>query len=187
MKHPELLSRKQFFGCILGIEGTEGRVPFTKTITDTLLFYSVLQSARFMKYGINRPFQPPPNSHIDLQYIGQRVKESVIDAPIQEEALFRAYPNILLMLNGEHAAPARLRGVAIAGVFALTHTMEYTDQGFVNYLKDFDDFSLEVFAGGIFLWRIARERGYLHSMLAHAVFNAATFIFDTPGVKNKEN
>lgn len=105
--------------------------------------------------------------------------EAAVAAPLIEESIFRLAPNLLLNLllkDGPKSERWGL-GIPISLLFAYAHN--FTDEGAEGKLKfDKGKFPLSHFIAGLYLWKMMRERGFLHAVIAHSTNNAA-IIFAT--------
>lgn len=97
----------------------------------------------------------------------------VVFAPITEEILFRGLPAI-----GGNGSLMPIRGILSTYAFGKLHQVgsrKVYEDGKIKDKPFIDQNKLPVtqYATGGFLWMLARRRGLLHSMLAHAVINGA--------------
>lgn len=89
-------------------------------------------------------------------------------APLFEEAVFRLLPSALL--------PKRLGtmwevGIPSAATFAVVHNLSFSEST-KEPIMNFDAVPAYQFIAGLLFWKLARERGYMHAVVAHSTYNS---------------
>lgn len=171
------LSRRQFLGRLFGLEGTEGKTSVKKTLRDSLVIAAVINTILSIERGVQNPLDEKKFKTPTTEELVDTVISSTIETPIKEETLFRAFPVILLTILGETTGMAWKRGISLSALFAIWHDGSFKNGHFQNNLR-LESLPKYQFLGGIFLWKLARERGYLHAILGHAVINASFLALD---------
>lgn len=91
----------------------------------------------------------------------------VLSIPVVEEIIFRGLPN--LFLNDKSNKLHWRVGVSQALLFSLGHNLTFDDKDKLSFMTN--AFPIPQFIAGLYLWKVSRERGFLHSTLAHIAFN----------------
>ena len=152
----------------------EPELQFSETISQATLFAlaNILSEYVFDKLGIKTGNASRADIEKDIRERPlEALFEGIILTPMIEEMLFRLFPQILAMRSDwkrdEAGEPAKIRwdlGIPVSLIFAGIHNL--TSKGFVH-----DVIPIQSFLGGVFLWKIARERGIDHAVLFHAQHN----------------
>ena len=104
---------------------------------------------------------------------------AVIVAPLLEELIFRGIPMLLMRLSTKAETRARfvfwiVFGIASAVLFSSMHGLKQV--GVPPHLRTvFQTLPLPQLVLGLWLWRVATQRGLQYSMLLHGTFNLVTF------------
>lgn len=104
---------------------------------------------------------------------------AVLLAPLLEELFFRGIPMLLMRLTTKAETRVRLIvwivfGLASAVIFSSMHGLKQI--GTPPHMRTvFQTLPLPQLVLGLWLWRVATQRGLQYSMLLHATFNLITF------------
>lgn len=183
----QVYSRRSMLRMFVGLEGTRGRIPFKKTLNQSIICTSGIIGATvaFESLGVKTG-----NSFADKK-LGTDINWKTFGIavglmPLREEGIFRVIPSILLSRFRDTLWPV---GVIDAAIFAGSHNIQIDENG-KDYLAT-KRVPLQQFALGMFFWKLARERGYLHAILAHVTNNfvslSPVFIDQTLSDKKKRS
>lgn len=158
-------------------------VPFSRTIVDTLAFniarFGVLVPV-LDKLGI--PYGSPSADPAQLPFwdedhpVRSKILKTVLGSsviPAGEEFGFRLGPSANF---ADFSSSTRWDvGIPSSIVFALMHNLikDNETKGF-KFTKE--SIPITQFFGGLFYWKIFRERGYWHSVVAHGVSNLSLVV-----------
>ncbi len=95
-------------------------------------------------------------------------------APIYEEGIFRIMPSLF---SPRDWGTAWRVGIPSSIAFAEIHGLAVENLDTEGINKQVKQASIPVyqFLSGMFLWKLARDRGYLHAIVAHSVINTILF------------
>lgn len=96
--------------------------------------------------------------------LGRLSSLAIIEAPLLEEALFRAIPSALVNTFGNSSSTTNANLPA-----ALVTSVLFAE--FHNLGADKRKIPLAQFLGGMTMWRIHRSKGYMHAVAGHALNN----------------
>ncbi|MCL5784086.1 MAG: CPBP family intramembrane metalloprotease [Patescibacteria group bacterium] len=161
---------------LLGISGKSKDVPITTTIKQagmlavamhaTLPVSSRIEQETGIMIG-NRGVRDPEEIAWAEANPGLSLLYTTVGAPVSEEWIFRGVPNLLLRrFNGTLWKV----GVPIAALFSSVHNLKH-DKASGQIELESNALPAYQFLSGLFLWKIVRERGYLHAVAAHSTIN----------------
>lgn len=145
------------------------------TATQTLLY----TLSEFVSAPIVRALRIPiGNSGISEKVLREFMEKPLykllldvgVETPLLEEAIFRALPQLLV--KNKTREDLWNVGIPTSVLFALVHNMKHDEEG-NEIVFATDRIPLYQFISGLFLWKLMRERGLPHSILAHGVNNSA--------------
>lgn len=170
------VSRRTFLRRLVGIEGLKGRFSLADTARLSTIFFALALTAEraiskpFENIGVNignKQFQEAEKSSDKIEPLLNFVTNIVIMPPL-EEGIFRGIPNLTLIALKAKGPQWKL-GLPMASVFAASHNVHWNEQG--DTLFSADTLPAVQFAGGAFVWKLMRDRGWLHAVVAHSVCN----------------
>lgn len=141
-----------------------------KTYFDTFKETNVLLAAEFFtsfileKFGIKSGISGSEEigKFIRENSLPTIIGEMGIFVPVLEEIIFRLSPSALLSFFGQKGSQWKF-GIPISAIFAACHGLK-TPEGNVKI-------PLPQLASGLYLWKLIRERGFLHASLSHSTVN----------------
>ncbi len=182
--HPpdEEISRRAFLRRMVGLSDQEGGPSLLNTVgLSTVVALGLVATAPLavkVEESSSLKIGSSEQNRRDLK----RLREDPIQfylatsllAPIIEEIPLRILPSLLL--PGSMGTMWKV-GIPLSGIFAEIHALE-RDEETRQVGLDPNTIPIYQFGLGLFFWKLVRERGYLHALVAHSIFNTVqTTIF----------
>lgn len=178
---PEVISRRSFLRRLAGIEGQNGRYSLADTVRlSAAVFIPLIAlqpplSDQAEKFGVNignKGMQEGEKIHGRYPFHEELIVRALLIPPL-EEGVCRGIPNLILMALKAKGAQWKV-GLPISVLFAAGHNV-YTDEQNEHSFST-DTPPLPQFVGGVFVWKMMRDRGWMHAVVAHSVINVVDII-----------
>lgn len=178
---PEVISRRSFLRHLAGIEGQDGRYSFADTarlsfaVFTPLIASQPILSEQGGKVGVNignKGMQEGERIHDRYPFHEELLVRTLLIPPL-EEGVCRGIPNLILMAL-KARGPQWKVGLPVSILFAAYHNVYTDEQG--KHLFSTDTLPLNQLIGGAFVWKMMRDRGWMHAVVAHSVYNVIDVI-----------
>lgn len=149
------------------------------SLTDTAIESALFTLAKIVSTPIVKGLKiPVGNAGFDQKKLKEFMEKPFYQSlllvggavPLIEEAIFRALPQ-LIVRNGSKDSVWEI-GVPVSAIFALVHNFK-TDEATGKSVFATDKIPLYQFIGGLFFWKMMREKGFPHAVLAHSTVNSS--------------
>lgn len=192
--HPlnRIISRRAFLRKMIGLSEEEGGPSLLNTIATSGAISLGLAATTPLAVKIEESSELTIGNSQQARRMGAKLKDEepvqllligALIAPVFEEGLFRILPGVFLPKSW---GTAWRIGIPSSAIFAEVHALEIEEQS--NKIKlATNTIPVYQFGLGLYLWKLVRERGPLHALVAHSVINAVQMTLFLSGFIEKMN
>lgn len=170
------ISRRSFIKRVIGLSGDGGEASLLDTAKLSVAFWVGIVATGPVLLQIEEYTNIKTRNTKLTETVFRLVREDPLGTfflgsfvgPVAEEVAFRIMPSFALSQLSKEGDMWRV-GIPSSLIFASLHSLEGDENG---QISGFNSVPIQESGVGMFLWKLARQRGYLHPLLAHSILNS---------------